>query len=140
MKPGFPSITNKHPPKLNIKGCGLHNRCHKRITAMHIRYRVGYCNANGVSPSQVSSQKRVSLPSPTINFVLLKKAVLTLISPFQNGESVGRIVTCDKVLDCKYLLRSICAQVASVPTDNLSSHLLSRHLFLTSRFSIPNPS
>ena len=104
-----------------------------------IRYKVGYCIANGVSPSQVSSQKRVSFQSPTINFVLLKKDALTLISPFQNGESVGLTVTRDKVLDCRYLLRRICAHVASVSTDNLYNHLLRRHLFLTSRFSIPRP-
>src|SRR4051812_36284120 len=95
--------------------------------------------AKGVSPSQVSSQKRVVAPFPITNFVLLNIDCLTFISPFQKGESIGLTVTWDNVLVWRYLLRRICAHMASVPEESFHSHLLRRHLFLTSRFSIPRP-
>ena len=95
--------------------------------------------AKGVSPSQVSSQKRVLASLPITTFVLLNKDCLTFISPFQKGESVGLTVTWDKDFVCRYLLRRIWAHMASVSKESFHSHLLRRHLFLTSRFSIPRP-
>uniref|UniRef100_M8BX06 Putative LRR receptor-like serine/threonine-protein kinase n=1 Tax=Aegilops tauschii TaxID=37682 RepID=M8BX06_AEGTA len=52
--------------------------------------------AMGVSPSQVSSQKRVLAPLPITTFVLLSRDCLTFIRLFQKGESVGLTVTWDK--------------------------------------------
>jgi hypothetical protein len=95
--------------------------------------------ANGVSPSHVSSQNLVAFPFPATNLLLLKKTTFVLISPFQKGESFGCAVTCARVLDCKYLLRNNYIHTPSPSTDSLYSHLLSRHLFFTSRFSIPKP-
>ena len=95
--------------------------------------------ANGEWPSQVSSQKRVVAPSPMTTLVLLNNNCLTFMSPFQKGESVGLTVTWDSVLVWRYLLRRICAHMASVPEASFHNHLLRRHLFLTSRFSIPSP-
>ena len=54
---------------------------------------IGYCCASSESPSQVSSQNLVLIPSPTLKKPLLKKSSLTFISPFQNGESKGLTVT-----------------------------------------------
>ena len=66
--------------------------------------RDGYCMASGISPSQVSSQNRVSRPLPGTKDPLEKKSFLVAIMPFQNGESVGFGFTCSRVLPHRYLL------------------------------------
>ena len=100
---------------------------------------MGYCSARGSSSSHVSSQNLVVNPLPTQNLARRKNASFVLISPFQKGESVGLVVTWARVFECKYLFRSISAHIPSCSTDNLYNHLLIRHLFLISRFSMPRP-
>jgi hypothetical protein len=95
--------------------------------------------AKGVSPNHVSSQNLVELPFSMMNLVLWKKVAFVLINPFQKGESLALTVTWAKVLDCKYLLRKICTHVPLVFTESLYNHLLSRHLFFTSKFPILRP-
>jgi hypothetical protein len=69
---------------------------------------------------------------------LLKKSFLTRISPFQKGKSVDFSCTCNNVLSLTYLLcNSSCHNPSSV--RSLKSHLLSKHLFFSSRTSKPKP-
>ena len=95
--------------------------------------------ARGVPPNHVSSQNLVDIPLPTKNLTLRKNISFVLISPFQNGESVGLMVARASVFECKYLLRSIWDHMPSGSVSNLYNHLLIRHLFLISNFSIPRP-
>ena len=44
-----------------------------------------------------------------------------------------------KSFTVQVLLHNICAHIPSVSTDSLYNHLLMRHLFFISRFSMPSP-
>jgi hypothetical protein len=80
----------------------------------------------------------VFIPFPIWKKPLLKNSSFTRIRPFQKDESVGFACTADKVLCLKYLLRSSSCHTPS-SLSNLKSHLLSKHLFLSSRTSTPKP-
>jgi hypothetical protein len=60
------------------------------------------------------------------------------MSPFQKGESVGLTSTWDKVWFFTYLLYNSCCHVPS-SDSSFKNHLLSKHLFFSSRTSIPKP-
>ena len=75
--------------------------------------------AKGISPSHVSSQNLVDIPLPTKYLTLRKNKSFVLMSPFQNGESVGLTVTWASVFDCRYLLRNIYAHIPSGSVSNL---------------------
>jgi hypothetical protein len=66
------------------------------------------------------------------------KFALTFIRLAQKCESPVFHWTCTKGLFSKYLLRRICCQVLSA-VRRRNSHLLSRAIFLSSRFCIPRP-
>jgi hypothetical protein len=68
----------------------------------------------------------------------LKKSSFTLIRPFQNGESMGFMVTSAKHLECRYLFHNSSCHTPS-SFKSLKSHLLRRHLFFKSNTSIPSP-
>jgi hypothetical protein len=87
---------------------------------------------------QESSQNLILDPSPRMKEPLAKKFSLAFMRPFQKGESIGLLVTWDKVLECKYLLWMICCQT-TFSLISLKSHLLNKHLFFNSRTSIPKP-
>jgi hypothetical protein len=86
----------------------------------------------------VSSQNLVLFPSPTTNDPLLKKASLTPIFSYKKGESVGFMVTCDKVLFWRYLMYNNSYHTHS-SFKSLYSHLLNKILFFNSRTSTLNP-
>lgn len=102
-----------------------------------ILYNDEYCCDKGVSPNHVSSQTLVLDPFPTLKWPLAKNSSFTLIIPFQNGESLGFAWTSGKVFWIKYLLCKNSCQTPSL--SNLKSHLLNKHLFLSSNTSIPRP-
>ena len=53
MKPRFPPVANKRPPKVNIKGDGLHYRGNKGITSLN----------NTIQGRILKRQRRFSKPS-----------------------------------------------------------------------------
>jgi hypothetical protein len=55
------------------------------------------CLARGRSPNHTSSKNRVFFMIPYLKEPLEKNSSFTPMRPFQNGESVGLVVTCDKV-------------------------------------------
>jgi hypothetical protein len=74
----------------------------------------------------MSSQKRTCWPFPIVNEPREKKSSFTPMSPFQKGESVGFVVTCDKVLFLRYLLcKSSCQTPSSL--RSLYNHLLNNY-------------
>jgi hypothetical protein len=101
-------------------------------------YREGYCCVRGLSPSQRSSQNRVSRPFPILKEPIEKKTSFTFIRPFQKGESVVLTWTWDRVLECKYLLCSNSCHI-TFSFKSFNNHFLSKHLFLISKTSTPSP-
>src|SRR4051812_32988528 len=98
MQPPSPTFSHKRPSELNIKRNRTHNRADEILFSLH----------NIIEIWMLHSKRRlVDSPVPTTTLVLLKRATLTFISPFQKGESIGFGVTCARVLLCKYLFRKI---------------------------------
>jgi hypothetical protein len=67
-------------------------------------YREVYWAAKGLFSSQVSSQNEFQHHPLLWKRPLSKNSSLHFNNPFQKGESFGLTVTCDKLLECKYLL------------------------------------
>ena len=95
-------------------------------------------SCRGLLPSQVSSQNLTWDSFFMWNVPNLRNSLLTFIRLAKKWESPLLHWTCTRGLVPRYLLHRICCHVPSIVISRYN-HLLSKAMFLSSKFCIPSP-